>query len=81
MVGLVHKGMVTDKNRKGKDFAWHKKRQADEARHFISLERDHSFPCIRFCFSLFLILVLPVVFADHTLNDPFSRCKELFFPN
>lgn len=67
-VSLEHAEMVTDERREGKDLAWRRTGQADEAGHFVSLGKDHSFACIKFCFLLFLKLVPPVAFGGHALN-------------
>lgn len=67
-VSLEHAEMVTDETREGKDLAWRRTGQADEAGHFVSPERDHSFVCIKFCFLLFLKLVPSVAYGGHALN-------------
>lgn len=74
LISLEHAEVVTDETREGKDLAWPGTGQADEAGHFESLGRDHSFICIKFCFLLFLKLVPSVVYGGHTLNIPYTIC-------
>lgn len=76
-VSLEHAEMVTDERREGKDLAWRRTGQADEAGHFVSLGKDHSFACIKFCFLLFLKLVPPVAFGGHALNILYAVCVEV----
>lgn len=67
-----HAEMVTAETREGKDLAWRRTGQADEAGHFASLGRDHSLVCIEFCFLLFLKLVPSVAFGGHALNISYA---------
>ena len=74
LVSPEHAEMVTDETREGKDLAWRRTGQADEAGHFLSLGRDHSSVCIKFCFLLFLKLVPSVAFGGHALNISHTIC-------